>query len=210
MERILVFCAHSDDELVGMGGTILKFAKEKKEIVKVIFSYGEKSHPHLRKEVIIKERVDETKKASKLMGISKTIFFGLEDYNLKNEIKKYNIKNKLKTLIKNYKPKKIFIPSPNDSHKDHRAVHEVVIKSVDEMKYNSDIYTYEVWNIINDELPYIYIDITPYFSKKLKIIKEFESQKHFLYPLLIPIFYRSIKYGRANNCKYAEKFYKVR
>lgn len=210
MERVIVFCAHSDDELVGMGGTILKFAKEKKEIIKIIFSYGEKSHPHLKKEVIIKERVNETKKASKLMGIKETIFFGLKDYNLKNEIKKYNIKNKLKTIIKKYNPDKVFIPSSKDPHKDHRAVHKVVLKAMEEMKSKSEVYTFEVWNIITEELPYIYVDISPYFSKKFTIIKEFESQKRFLYPLLLPILYRSIKYGRANNCKYAEKFYKVK
>ena len=210
MEKIFVFCAHSDDELVGMGGTILKLAEEKKEIIKIIFSYGEKSHPHLKKEVIIKERINEAKNTSKSMGVSETIFFGLKDYDVKNEIKKYNIKNKLKTIIKKYKPKRIFMPSSTDSHKDHRAVNNVVIKAVEEMKYKSDIYAYEVWNIINEGSPYIYIDITPYFKRKLEIIKEFESQKHFLYFLLIPIFYRSIKYGRANNCRYAEKFYKVK
>ena len=210
MEKIFVFCAHSDDELVGMGGTILKLAEEKKEIIKIIFSYGEKSHPHLKKEVIIKERINEAKNASKSMGVSETIFFGLKDYDVKNEIKKYNMKNKLKTIIRKYKPKRIFLPSSTDSHKDHRAVNNTVIKAVEEMKYKSDIYAYEVWNIINEDSPYIYMDITPYFKRKLEIIKEFESQKHFLYFLLIPIFYSSIKYGRANNCRYAEKFYKVK
>jgi len=77
MEKILIFCAHSDDELAGMGGTILKFASEKKKITKVIFSFGEKSHPHLKKEVITKGRVEEAMNASKAMGINETIFLGL-------------------------------------------------------------------------------------------------------------------------------------
>jgi len=209
METIMVFCAHSDDELVGLGGTLLKYASEGKRIVKVIFSYGEMSHPHLKKHVIVKERIKETKKASKVMGIKETIFLGLKDSDLKREIKRFNIKGKVKRLVKKYRPGKIFITSAIDLHRDHRAVNNVVLEVLKEMKYKGDVYSYEVWNVIDEEMPYMYEDISDYFKRKLTLIKQFESQKRFLYPLLLPIIYRSIKYGRKSKSKYAEKFYKV-
>ena len=40
MGSILIFCAHSDDEAIGMGGTIAKFVKEKKKVIK-LFLIGE-------------------------------------------------------------------------------------------------------------------------------------------------------------------------
>lgn len=40
VERILVIVAHSDDQMLGPGGTLVKYAKEGKEIHTVIFSYG--------------------------------------------------------------------------------------------------------------------------------------------------------------------------
>ena len=34
MGNILIFCAHSDDEAIGMGGTIAKYVAEKKKVYK--------------------------------------------------------------------------------------------------------------------------------------------------------------------------------
>ena len=38
--KILVFCAHADDEVIGLGGTIRKFANAGAEIRLVHFSAG--------------------------------------------------------------------------------------------------------------------------------------------------------------------------
>ena len=68
MENVAVFCAHSDDELIGVGGTILKYSK-KYHIIKVIFSSGELSSPHLKQSHIIEERIKESEKISRKIGI---------------------------------------------------------------------------------------------------------------------------------------------
>jgi len=44
-ETILVFSAHSDDFVIGAGGTIAKYTEEGKKVIAVVFSYGERSHP---------------------------------------------------------------------------------------------------------------------------------------------------------------------
>ena len=86
MGTILIFCAHSDDEAVGMAGTILKYVEEGKEIIKIVFSFGESSHPHFKEEVVIDKRVSESKEASKFIGIKETIFLGLPDTKVKQNI----------------------------------------------------------------------------------------------------------------------------
>ena len=40
-EAVLFLCAHNDDQLIGAGGTIAKYAKEGKKIVTIVFSFGE-------------------------------------------------------------------------------------------------------------------------------------------------------------------------
>ena len=62
-DTIMVMCAHSDDQIIGPGGTLTKYAKQGKIIITVIFSYGELSMPHIKKEIAIKTRVDEAKAA---------------------------------------------------------------------------------------------------------------------------------------------------
>ncbi len=208
-ETIMILCAHSDDESVGMGGTIHKYLAEGKRIIKIVFSFGQQSHPHIRDDITTKTRVKETKRISGNLGIE-TYFLGLSDTKLLEEIKKHKIKEKLKILIKKYKPKRIFVTSDQDIHPDHRAVNLVTQKALKELNSKIELYSFEVWNLINENKPATYIDITPYYKKKIKLMKEFRSQKHFMYPLLLPIYFRSRRYGRKIKTKFAEKFYKIR
>lgn len=210
MENILIFCAHSDDEAVGMGGTIQKLKEEKKRIIKVVFSFGEQSHPHFKENVVIKKRVEETKKASDFLGIDETIFIGLPDTKIGENIKTKDVQNKITKILNIYKPIRIYIPSKIDPHPDHRAVNENILKNVDKQKKKIKVFEFEVWNIIKENKPIIFEDITRFYKKKIKYMKMFKSQWQYMYILWLPVYFRSRAYGRKNNCKFAEKFYKVR
>lgn len=216
MPNILVMCAHSDDEAIGLAGTLFKEAAAGSNIIKIIFSYGELSSPHLKISVIKKMRTEETKKANNLLNIKKTLFLGLKDTRIKEA--GAPIKDKLKSLILKYKPTKIFIPSALDPHIDHRAVNEIILGILSQLsktKYKkltekTAVYSYEVWNIVNELHPLVYEDITHFFRKKLGYIKIFKSQRHFIYLLYPSLYWRAITYGINANCRYAEKFYRIR
>ncbi|MFH1455910.1 MAG: PIG-L family deacetylase [archaeon] len=210
MRTILIFCAHSDDEAVGMAGTIAKFVDEKYQVIKVVLSFGESSHPHFQEDVVIKKRVQETEEASKFIGIKKTMFLGLKDFNVKQELKEKNGKEIIKKIIEKYKPLQIYVPTDSDPHPDHKAVNKVVLEAVDVLRKNYPIYAFEVWNLVQEGHPLVYIDITKYYKKKIKYIKTFASQWVYMYSLMIPVYIRSRTYGWAHNCKYAERFYKIR
>ena len=66
-----------------------------------------------------------------------------------------------------------------------------------------------MWNILNENKPAIYVDISDTFELKKRLMKKFKSQKVFIYPLWIPVWYRARSYGKKCDCKYAEKFYKI-
>ena len=86
VKTAIIFVAHSDDQAVGMGATVIKLAKEEYHTILVIFSAGQKSHPHYREDVIIKKRIQETEGIGRRFGIHQNIYFGLEDNKLKEEI----------------------------------------------------------------------------------------------------------------------------
>src|SRR3989344_5286165 len=177
----IIFEAHSDDFAVGGGGTLIKLKKEDYYIIKVIFSAGQKSHPHYKEEVIIKQRIQEK-----------------------------DIRERIRRIIKKSHPRKIFVNSSIDPHQDHRAVNEAVIDVINDLNYGADIYEYEVWNILKDNKPVTYTDITPYFRAKIAMMKAYRSQWIFMYPLIIAVYLRAKFYGFKHECKYAEKFYKIK
>lgn len=209
MERYLVFCAHADDEIVGMGGSLVKYINEGKEVITVIFSFGEKSQPHLKEEHIVRMRVMESKHVDYLIG-KKSVFLGLDEGKILEQSEKLDVKDKIKKVILKYKPKKIFTLSATDPHKDHRDINTIITAVVNDMKYKCDVYTFEVWNVLNENNPAVYVDVSETFKRKLELLKKYKSQKVFIYFLWLPIYFRAKKYGRKIGCKYAEKFYKVK
>ncbi|MEW6062878.1 MAG: PIG-L family deacetylase [Nanoarchaeota archaeon] len=207
-ENILCFVAHPDDSIIGIGSTLAKYVKEKKRIIEVIFSYGEISH--LKKEIIVKKRVSEIKSAAKILGYKDIIFFGLPDSKIKQNVEK--VKDDIKKLIRKYRPIKIFTHSPSDKLPDHLAVNEAVISCINEMKFDTYIYGFDVWNITNlkeSENPKLYVDVSDTFELKIKALKEFKSQRHVILQLMPSIYTRAKLHGDHLDCKYAERFYKL-
>ena len=208
-DTILIFCAHSDDEVIGMGGTIAKLTTEGKRVITIIFTYGEKSTPHLKEEVTLKQRLIETKTVDKLLK-KKSIFLGLKEANLEKQIHELKIKEKIKTLIKKFNPKQIYTLSSTDPHKDHRLVNKIIMEIVEELDYKHDLLIFEVWNVVNEPHPRIYSDISQYFKIKLKALKLFKSQRHYIYPLWLSVYFKARLNGFKNKNKYSEMFYKLR
>lgn len=213
-ETIMVFCAHPDDEVIGVGGTIAKYARQGKQVIAVIFSYGESSHPWMQKKFTIKMRVKESRKAGKFLGCKKTVFLGLKDGLLSSETQTLKVKNMLENIILKYNPTKIFTHSYNDIlYKDHRAVYDVVTKVIDKMRYEGEVYTFNVWNITNirrRNLPRLIVDITNTFKLKMKALELFKSQKVALAQLMPIVYTRAFKHGFEAKCRWGEKFYKIR
>lgn len=209
--NVLVFAAHSDDEVIGVGGTIAKYAKEGHKVITVIFTRGDKSSPWLKKDYVIKEREQEAKKIDKFLGSKELILLGLSDAKLKKETQRPDVKKRLKAIIRKYRPSQIFVHSHFDFHPDHVAVNKIVLEVLAkiDVKKTISVFTYEINNVINETRPRMYVDISKTFSKKIKAMKMFKSQPHFIYPLLIPVYYKAIISGWHNKCKYAERFYKV-
>ncbi len=121
-EVIIIFGAHSDDFVIGAGGTIAKYMKEKKKVLSIVFSYGEKSHPWMKEKIVQKMRVKEADEASKVLGCN-TFFYPLREMHFKEDYQKHKIEDKLLKIINKEKPTKIFTHSSEDPHPDHKVVY---------------------------------------------------------------------------------------
>jgi len=212
-ENILVFCAHSDDHIFGPGATLAKYAEQGKNIYTYIFSYGEQALAWLKPKLARKRRVAEAKKADSIIGGKKVKFFGLREGKFSKEIEEKDIRSRIQRTILSKKPIKIFTHSPEDPHPDHRAVYRAVIRSLDEINYNCHVYAFDIWNPFTfkkKELPRLYEDVTETFSKKIKALKVFESQKASLLVLFWSVYVKAFIHGFHIHKRFAERFFKVK
>ncbi len=212
-ENILVICAHSDDQIFGPGGTIAKYAKEGKNVHTVIVCYGEQSHPWFEKQHIIPSRVKEAKAVDKFIGGNGVIFLGYEEGKMIEEMKTKKAYERLKKLILEYKPHRIFTHSLDDPLTPHKATNKLVVETLDKMKYPCEVYMFDVWNIFNLKKRHyvkIVVDISDTFKIKIKALKMFKSQGGALFLLMWSVYLRTWWNGLRNKVKYAEVFYKIR
>lgn len=210
-ETILVLSAHSDDFVIGAGGTIANYAKEGKRVQVIVFSYGEKSHIWLKKNIVQKMRAEEAEQASKILKCNLK-FFDLREGHFLEDLRKKNRNQELDQFINRIKPTKIFTHCGEDPHPDHRAVNKIALELYDKMEDKPEVYTYSVWNPVSfkTKFPALYVNVSKTFSLKLKALKTFESQRIAIaYPFLL-LLYRAIKDGFRIRTKFGEHFFRIR
>ncbi|MBI1970046.1 PIG-L family deacetylase [Candidatus Woesearchaeota archaeon] len=210
-ETILIFCSHPDDAILGMGGTIAKYAKQGKQIIHTVFSCDSK-HQWLLKKIYKPEDItQECVRASKALGISKTIFFDINDIALSKEIKKPWVHEKMLSLIKRYKPKQIYTHVTGEMRfKNHRNVHDAVLQAVHTVQYTGDILLFPLWSLDfrQKPMPKLVVDISQTIGQKFSVLQHFQSQKSSLLQLAPVVFCRNWKSALGTGFKYAEVFYK--
>ncbi|MBW2963743.1 PIG-L family deacetylase [Candidatus Woesearchaeota archaeon] len=209
-ENILVICSHTDDHIIGAGGTIANYINEGKKVLAIVLSHGEKSHPWLKERFTRKFRAEEAQQASQILGCDVKIM-EMEDTKVMQDYPKF--KQELLKTVSRLKPAKIFTHNNEDPHPDHRAAYQITLDLVNDLPIKPEVYLFSVWSPLTlrkSHLPKMYVDISQTFNKKLKAIKCFQSQRASIYSLISSVFVRAVKNGLHTHTKYAEKFYKLK
>lgn len=219
MKSIVVFVAHSDDQVIGVGGTMAKYAKKGYKVYTIVCSFGEESHPHLKRSEISKRRVKESQKANSILGCEKVIFLGLKAGRFLKDYSEKRWKKKIEKIILKISPDRIFTHSPYDLHFDHRAASKIILDVVDKMEFKSEVYFFNIWVLFNfkrNRYPSLVEDISNEFRQKVKALNVFKSQitplsyvqlNNILY---LSTFIKAIWTGLKINKEYGELFYKIR
>ncbi|MEK6950861.1 MAG: PIG-L deacetylase family protein [Nanoarchaeota archaeon] len=211
-ETILVLSAHSDDFVLGAGGTIARYAQQGKKVLVVVFSYGEKSHPWMKKQVIKPLRAREAREASRILRC-RVKFFDLPELSYLQTYQRQGVDRQLLRLLEHIKPNKIFTHSDEDPHPDHRAVHQITMDVWNKARRKPDVYLYSIWNPISikTRYPALYTDISATFNIKMAALRKFPSQRYnAIYPLLLLVLFRAVKDGIHLGKSFGEHFFKVR
>lgn len=212
-ETVLSIAAHNDDHVIGAGGALARYAKEGARVRTIICSFGESSHPHLKKEVIVERRVKESVQADKVMGGSGVAYLGLREGFFEVDARERNIADKLAWIISKEKPSKIFTHGVDDFHPDHRAVNRIVMDLIERGKISCPVYSFEIWSLLkfrNRNLPRLVVDISDTFNTKVKAFLVHESQTLAIWALLWKLIVKDLLSGFLHGYRYAEVFYRLK
>lgn len=193
MERVLVISAHPDDEVLGMGGTIAKYASNGSEITLLIVTDGSTSQyrndPNL--EMIIQEKKEETRKSADILGIKEVVYGNLPDMKL-DSVSHIEINNVIEQVIEKVHPSIVYTHFYGDINKDHRMVYESTLVACRPTSRQcvKKVFLYSVpssteWNVqINSAvfLPNWYEDISGTYAEKKYLALECYSKELRDYP----------------------------
>lgn len=193
-----------------------RYASEGEDVITIIFSKGEASHPWLDPQTIHAERIKETEEAAGIVGVKKTYFLDLRDGKLVEDAKNPEVHKKIRSLIAKYDPDKIFTHALDDVLYGHRAVYTTVLEVVRDIHANDHVKRPQVWgfnvwtmNVRQRMVPKLIVDISATFELKRRALRCFKSQRVALYQLYPFIYARAFFNGIDADVKYAESFVRL-
>lgn len=176
--NILVFAPHNDDETIGVGGTIAKFANagHRVTVCEVTRGINEEALKIIR---------NEAYEAHNVLGVYETLFLDLPGLDL--HLTPTRQKNTpYLDVVKKVKPEIVFIPHHGDLHSDHSSCADSCMVALRPMNVPQlrAIYAYETlseseWNVPDGAhafIPNTWSDITKTLEKKLEAMKCYKSQ----------------------------------
>ena len=180
--KVLVMCAHADDEVIGVGGTLRKLADAGAEIRRVVFSEGAEGYTALEdRERIVATRELETRAVCAILGIHEYINLGLLDWNLQVNNALYHV---VVSQVRAFQPDLVLTHSRAD-YNDHQVTHDVVTEGWFHASLNcamqdglvwplAPLYEFEVIQPIAE--PSLVVDITDTYATKVRAMECYGSQ----------------------------------
>lgn len=177
--NILVFAPHNDDEILGVGGTMAKYAAAGHNVYVCEVTCGPLDNP------MVQQQKQEALASHRLLGLRETIFLDLPVVGLK-EMPTVPKNATFQAVVQRIRPDIAYIPFRGDMHIDHQEVADaamVALRPV-ECPWTKAIYAYETlsetgWNYPSPDMvfvPTFWEDITLYLSAKKAAMALHKSQ----------------------------------
>ncbi len=191
-QKMLVISPHPDDEAFGCGGTMAKAKALGCEVYLMVFSVGDLNFFEKKKWVTARERLQELKKVSNILGLDgcEVLYTDAKTHLRLDAIPRRDLIAKIETessvSLNRIRPTILAIPAPS-YNQDHEAVFKAGLAAArihaGGIKANPPaVLVYDSptlsWNEAGREFrPNFYVDISDYLEIKLKLIRTYSSQR---------------------------------
>ena len=186
--RILVVAAHPDDEILGCGGTMAKFAREGHEVQALILGEGISSRHEFESAAVraAKEALyKQSRQAAKALGVKKPIQLALPD-NRFDALPLLDVIKEIQSVVEHYRPHTVFSHHSGDLNIDHtitaRAV-QTACRPLPDSQVES-LHAFEIassteWAFGKSGIvfkPNLFVDITSTLERKLAALNLYEDE----------------------------------
>ena len=213
-KTVLCVAPHPDDEVLGVGGTLLRLKAEGHKVAWLIVT-GVSSETGWSK-MKIEQRADEIKRVTELFGFDSVFELNFQTTRL-DQVPMNDLVAAISKVFKKFEPEEVFVPHPSDVHTDHRIVFDAVASCTKWFRYPSvrRVLAYETLSETEFGLgannafrPNVFIDIEPYLADKLLAMDIYASEVgEFPFPRShTAILALATLRGAASGCKAAEAF----
>ena len=188
-KKILVVAAHPDDEVLGVGGTVMRHVAEGDTVHTMIMAEGLTSRSEVRDTAKDAEGLSALHAAAKrvadFMGVEKLTICDFPD-NRMDGVELLDVVKRIEAEVDAFQPDIVYTHHAGDVNVDHQMTHDAVLTAcrplpgepVREMYFFETLSSTE-WQICTPDkvfLPNCYVDISDYIKKKIEVLHFYESE----------------------------------
>ena len=182
--RLLVVAPHPDDEVLGTGGTVARFAANGGEAT--ILTVAAHMPPLYSKDTH-KQTIAEARKAHALLGVHESVFLD-KPAVLLGQTPMHELNGLIVDVVKRVAPDVLLVPY-YDRHVDHRVIFDACMVAARPIGFGariSVVAAYETLSETHWNAPYVepnftpswVVDITEFVDTKIQAMRCYESQIH--------------------------------
>lgn len=179
---ILCVAPHPDDEVLGVGGTLLRRKAEGAKVAWLIVTAISVQTGWAEERV--NQRADEIKRITEMFGFDAVFSLNFQTTQL-DLVPMSDLVAGISDVFRSFEPDEIFVPHSSDVHTDHRIVFDAVASCTKWFRYPSvkRILAYETLSETDFGLganqyfnPNVFIDIEPFLDEKLRAMNIYASE----------------------------------
>lgn len=188
-KKILIVVAHPDDELLGVGGTLIEHVEAGDCVHVMILAEGITSRSAQRDDLLHSPTVDNlhsiSYNVSKFLGVEKLIMCNYPD-NRMDSVDLLDIIKKIEQEIFSFKPDIVYTHHAGDINIDHVITHNAVVtacrnlpgSSVKTILFFETLSSTELQVLTCDKIfiPNWFVDISGSFEKKIEALHLYETE----------------------------------
>jgi LmbE family N-acetylglucosaminyl deacetylase len=174
---VLVIAAHPDDEVVGVGGTIVRHAEAGDEVHVLFVTDGQRGREDPERG---NDRKQNALACGQVLGVSDIHFSDLPDTRL-DRVAHREINSVLEDRIDALEPEIVYTHAAEELHRDHSAVHESTLVATRPGSGVQSVLAYEVPSSTNrttagDFQPTAYVDVSNAIETKIEALSEYTME----------------------------------
>jgi LmbE family N-acetylglucosaminyl deacetylase len=180
--KTIVISPHPDDEVLGVGGTLLRRKAEGAKVAWLIVTAISVQSDWSEEKV--KQRAEEVKRVKELFGFDDVFTLNFPTSQL-DRIPMSDLVGGISEAFRSFEPEEVFAPHPSDVHTDHRIVFNATASCTKWFRHPSvkRVLAYETLSETDFGLgadqcfrPNVFVDIEPFLNDKLRAMDIYASE----------------------------------